>query len=291
MSRVLHKKMNRAAALYAVLHDIVADILAVSTQVTALVADFVTLDTDYDKNLVDVAAVRAQVIAAIDDDDEFRATYDAVATLKESVDLGSPEAFDDNQVVTSEAVPAQSATLTVAADPDTPRNLVFTATVGGALDALFTAVGTDQFGDAVTETFAVVSATPVSGVKAFMHVTSITATTVTTDTGENTIIVGAGAVLGLPVQITQVADCVIGTVAGVSEAVVAEATYHTVTMTSAPNGDARKVTITRDSVGAGAKTASDPGAITAGAVAYTGTAASLGVTAPEPKSTDPMVDN
>lgn len=313
MSRILHKKMNRAAALYAILYDLLADLNAVDAehdklvtdlatldaQVDAAVVDFASLDAEFDKNLVDVAAIRTQVLAMIDDDDNFRTAYDAVATLKEVVDLGSPETFDDNQVVTSEDIPAQGNTLTIAADPDTVRNLVFTATVGGTLDVVWTAVGTDQFGDAVTETFNTVSATPVVGVKPFCHVTSITATTVTTDDGVNTIIVGAGSVLGLPVQITQAADCVIGMVAGVSEAVVAEATYHTVTMTSAPAGDARKVVIMRDSVGATAKTASDPGAITAGAVAYTAAggltptagAATIGVTAPEPKSQDPMVDN
>lgn len=400
MSRVLHKKMNRASALYAILYDMVADILAVSTQVTAGVADFVSLDTEFDKvrtdlaaldaehdklvtdlatldaqvdasvvdfasvdvaidaliadlatldaevdavvvdfasvdaefdkNLTDVAAIRTQVIAAIDDDDNFRTAYDAAGKLKTVYNLGSPEAEDDNQVVTSEAVPAQSATLTIAASPDVPRNLTFTATIGGSLDALFTVVGIDQFGGAVTETFAVTAAPEVTGVKIFRSVTSITATTVTTDTGENTIIVGTGELIGLPVQITQAADVSAAWLNATIEGTppTGDATYHAVTLNSAVDGNVVEVVVARDSVGASAKTASDPGAITAGAVAYTAAggltptaaavaytaaggltatagaaavtagavaytaaAASLGVTAPEPKSRDPLVDN
>lgn len=214
-----------------------------------------------------VSALYALLYDLLADIEAEKTAYNALATVKEVVDLGSPETYDDNQVVTSEAVPVASATLTIAADPDTPRNLVFKATIGGSLDVLFTAVGKDQFGAAVTETFDVTGATT-TGVKVFAEVTSITATTVTDDTGENTIEVGAGAVLGLPVQITQAADCVIGMVAGVSEAVVAEATYHSVTMTTAPAGTARKVVIMRNSVGA-----------------------VVSSTAPEPKSSDPMVDN
>lgn len=411
MSRILHKKMNRASALYAILYDMLADLTSVSGGVVALdaehdkvvtdlatldaqvdaavvdfasvdvaidaliadlaaldaevdaavvdftsadvaidaliadlaaldaevdaaVADFVSMDVAIDAGQVDTAAVRTQLIAAIDDDDNFRTAYDAANKLKTVYSLGTPEGEDDNQVVTSEAVPAQSATLTIAANPDVPRNITFTATIGGSLDALFTVVGVDQFGEAVTETFTVDAAPEVTGTKIFRIVTSITATTVTTDTGENTVIVGTGALLGLPVQITQAADVSQAFLNDALEGTppTGDATYHAVTLASAPDGNAIEVVVSRDSVGATAKTASDPGAITAAAVAYTaaggltptavavaytaagglsptavavaytaaggltatgGAAAlgSIGVTAPEPKSRDPMVDN
>lgn len=282
MGTIRHKKMARSSALYALLYDLLTDLTTVRTAVT-------NVDTEYDKLVTAVNSIRTQLIAAIDDDDNFRTAYDAAAALKTRYSLGSPEAEDDNQVVVSEDIPAQSGTLTIAANPDVPRNLTFTATVGGSLDVLFTAVGVDQFGEAVTETFNVVSAAEVTGSKVFKTVTSITATTVTDDTGVNTIIVGTGSVLGLPVQITQAADVPQAFLNNVLEGTspTAEATYHSVTLNSALNGTEVEVVVSRDSVGATAKTAADPDANAAGAA----TIGSIASTAPEPKSTDPLVDN
>jgi hypothetical protein len=273
--------MNRAAALYAILYDLLADVNAVNVGVAAL-------DTKYDLSRADIASIRTQLIAAIDDDDNFRTAYDAAAALKTRYNLGSPEAEDDNQVVASTDVKTAAQTYTIAANPDVPRNLTFTHVVGGAIDLLYTVIGFDQFGESVTETFAATSSAEVTGAKIFKTITSVTMTTVTTDTGANTVICGTGALIGLPVQITQAADVVKAFLNGVKEATdpTGDATYHAVTLNSAPDGNEILVVVQRDGVGATAKTATDPDAITGGAAVL----GSVGVTAPEPKSRDPQVD-
>lgn len=86
--------------------------------------------------------------------------------------LGAFDAADDDLVVTAVAGTAANA-LTVAAQPDLPRTL--TATFAAGWDGGdITIVGTDMFGDALTETLTANPGGTTSSAKAFASVTSVT---------------------------------------------------------------------------------------------------------------------
>lgn len=115
-------------------------------------------------------------------------------------------------------------------NPDVPRNL--SVKYGAAWDGGdVTVVGTDQFGNAVSETFAF-SAGTVVGTKIFKTVTSASKTAI--GVGVATASIGTGNVLGL----TRVLAAAVGVVAvdGLTEAATWKTSASSVAPTSAPNG-------------------------------------------------------
>jgi hypothetical protein len=117
--------------------------------------------------------------------------------LMMSAFLGAPVVADPDRYVVS--VNLTNAALTVAAQPDCPRNVTVTVTdtTPGITAGTVTVVGTDAAGRAVTEAFDFSdfeSATAEVGTKIFATITSITAAGFTAlgGSGDETIIVGCG---------------------------------------------------------------------------------------------------
>jgi len=96
---------------------------------------------------------------------------------------------------------------------DTPRNLLYTLTdaSGTTLTGVFVVVGTDQYGDAATETTGTVTqATAVAGTQIFATITSIAITctnAAASDTADVGVAIAADvASFGLPEDLTAITD-------------------------------------------------------------------------------------
>jgi len=120
--------------------------------------------------------------------------------------LGSPIAATTNRIVSS--VNLTNTTFTIAAQPDIPRNITIavTDTTPSITAGTVTATGQDPSGVTVTEVLDLSSALTLTGTKIFAKVTSVVAAGVTVlgGSGDETIIVGVGAVIGLPSSIAAV---------------------------------------------------------------------------------------
>lgn len=123
---------------------------------------------------------------------------------------------------------------TAITNPAVPRNL--TATFGATFDGGdVTVSGTDQFGNAITETFAVATGTTVVGSKAFATVTSIAYAGGGVGThSTNVVSIGTGDKLGLSTKAANAFAILLTD--GVSEAVTVDATNSTFTPATVANG-------------------------------------------------------
>lgn len=123
------------------------------------------------------------------------------------IDLGAPDAADDNGIVESQDLTSAGVYSTLAfngvyGDPysnlkavlDVPRNVV----AGWTGSAVLTVTGKDEYGDVMVEASA--SGTTFTGKKAFKEITSIAVSGNVTS-----LTVGTGDVLGLPVYVDKVA--------------------------------------------------------------------------------------
>lgn len=125
------------------------------------------------------------------------------------VDLGAPVTAVTNGVV-SAAASVTNATVTLTTGNlalttlDAPRNLTY---VGGAttVTQVVTALGTDVYGDAMTESVTMNGTTAVVGAKAFSGVSSVVIAP-----GTGTVDVGFGNKLGLPFRVSSNAQIVGG---------------------------------------------------------------------------------
>lgn len=148
-----------------------------------------------------------------------------------AVDLVNPPLGVDNQIVASVAGNSAGTALTVAANPDIPRNLV--ATFGATYDAGdLTVKGVDQFGHPATEVLASNAGGTTTGSVAWRAITSVTRAVHGTTTG--TVKVGTGAKLGIGFKVKNSVH--LFTCDGVAEAATLDATNGTVTSTTAYNG-------------------------------------------------------
>lgn len=123
--------------------------------------------------------------------------------------FGAPVAVDDNRIVTSANLTNHS--YTIAAQPDVPRNITIdvTDTTPSLTAGLVTVTGTDPSGEAVSEVLDLADALTFVGTKIFASVTTAVASGLIAEdldgAGDETIIVGVGAVIGLPSPIADVA--------------------------------------------------------------------------------------
>lgn len=116
--------------------------------------------------------------------------------------LGTPVLADVDRIVTSANMKVGA--YTIAAQPDVPRNLTVTATAVDTADTMgtITFVGTNYDGQAISEVITPIAGSTVAGTKAFKAVTSATGAGWVIDASEgsnDTITIGVGTVLGLPV--------------------------------------------------------------------------------------------
>lgn len=124
--------------------------------------------------------------------------------------MGSPVDADDNRIVTT--VDWDDSTLTIAAQPDVPRNLTAVLTDANAsiTAGLLTFVGYDAQGRPITEVMDMEDGLTWAGVKIFATVTSaiITATAGTPLSGTDMVIVGVGDVIGTCIDLSVTSEVV-----------------------------------------------------------------------------------
>lgn len=129
--------------------------------------------------------------------------------------LGQPVVADDDRIVT--AVQIADGAQTVAAQPDTPRNITMQLTdANDSVTADVVATGVDPCGRTVTETMSPDGAgggKTLTGTKIFASVTSVVVSNTAGSAVGDDLIVGVGDVIGLPTDI-QSADAVIHTFLG-----------------------------------------------------------------------------
>jgi hypothetical protein len=105
--------------------------------------------------------------------------------------FSNPAAAAVDTIVASVAASVGAASLTIAAQPDVPRNITITA--DAAQTEICTITGTDQFGAAQTEAITFNGAATVAGTKVFKTVTAVSNAA---RSGAANISVGCGSILG-----------------------------------------------------------------------------------------------
>lgn len=123
--------------------------------------------------------------------------------------LGTPVVADTDKIVTT--VDMKVGSYTIAAQPDVARNITVTVTAVGTADTMgtITITGTNVAGQVITEVLTPIAGSTVAGTKAFKTVTSVVGAGWVIDAVEgtkDTVIVGVGTVIGLPIKILT-GDC------------------------------------------------------------------------------------
>ena len=118
------------------------------------------------------------------------------------VNLGAPRAVEVARAVSSTNMVVGA--YTVANQPDVPRNVSVSHTAVSTADTLGTILvtGTDYAGDPLTETLTPSNGTTVNGTKAFRSITSIVGAGWVIAAGNDTVTLGYGSLIGLPVQLS-----------------------------------------------------------------------------------------
>jgi len=127
--------------------------------------------------------------------------------------IGAPALVDDDLIVTSTNMKVGS--YTVAAQPDIPRNITVTVTAGATADTLgtITISGTNYDDDEISEVITPVAGSAVAGAKAFKTITTVVGAGWIIDAVEgtnDTIKVGIGNELGLPLMLDSAVDIMMG---------------------------------------------------------------------------------
>ena len=152
--------------------------------------------------------------------------------LPQLVDLGTPAASATTGILASLAGNSATLAFTISAQPATPRNLAiaFAASWDGGNVVL---TGTDQFGNAVSETIVAVAASTVVGNVAFKTLTSAVKTAVGVNAAAATA--GVGSKLGIARNLAAAVGIL--SVTGVPEAATFNTAFNTVLPgTNVPNG-------------------------------------------------------
>lgn len=131
--------------------------------------------------------------------DTLLARLNRLLTGVTNVFMGQPVLIDDNLIVTTHNIAAGD--MTVAAQPDVPRNLTFLLTDGDdSVTATITMKGLDLQGRPVEEVAQITTGTGKAwtGTKIFGQVDQIAVTDLSGEAPGDAIIVGVGNVIGLP---------------------------------------------------------------------------------------------
>lgn len=186
-------------------------------------------------------SIPLQVVELQMTDNGWRMLSPASGVLRKVI-LGTPRDDETNRAVTT--VSMKVGAYTIANQPDLPRNVTVTHTAVSTVDTLGTIVivGTDYAGAALTETLTPSSGVLVAGTKAFRTITSITGVGWIAGAGADSVILGYGALIGLPVALTASSGTVLGTLDTVVavKATTGSGVLATSTVAEA-SGDAAKV--------------------------------------------------
>lgn len=149
-----------------------------------------------------------------------RGMYGAKETFPSHLDLGAPIIATTNRIVTA-VDPNTAAALTIAAQPDVPRNLTYehSTDANGTLECNYTAVGLDMHGNVISE---VVNVGPgveiIHGTKIFAHVTSVTRAFVAgSGDAADRVRIGVGKLIGLGYALAAEADVLMTVLGGTLE--------------------------------------------------------------------------
>ena len=126
--------------------------------------------------------------------------------------VGAPVLADVDRIVTI-ANMKNTTSYTIAAQPDVPRNISIThATVAAGTDTLgtITILGTNILDQVISEVITPSADTIVYGVKAFKTVVSAIGAGWIIAGGNDTILIGVGTALGIPIQITAASQVLYG---------------------------------------------------------------------------------
>lgn len=120
-------------------------------------------------------------------------------------DLGSPAAADDDYLVESTNMKVGTYTLAHTNSPDVARNVTVTHAAVGAADTLgtITVTGKDLSGAVISEVITPQADATVQGAKAFKEYTSVVGAGWVINQGNDTIKVGYGNKLGLPITLSR----------------------------------------------------------------------------------------
>lgn len=158
---------------------------------------------------------------------------------------GSPAAASANYIV--ESTNMKNGAYTVAhATLDVARNVTVTQTAVGVADTAgtITVAGTNIYGEAISEEITPSAGSTVQGAKAFKTITSVTGSGWIINEGNDTIVVGTGGKLGLPVCLSRdtIVNAYLGGTRESTRPTVAfdddEVEKNTVLLNSALNGSA-----------------------------------------------------
>jgi len=144
---------------------------------------------------------------------ELNKAASKVNTTCRLYNLGSPALADDDLIVTSTNMKVGS--YTVAAQPEVPRNITVTATAGATADTpgTVTITGTNYDDEVISEVITPVAGSAVAGTKAFKSVTTVVGAGWAIDAVEgtnDTIKVGTGNELGLPLSLNSATEIMLG---------------------------------------------------------------------------------
>lgn len=126
------------------------------------------------------------------------------------VALGAPVVADDDRIVAE--VDWDDGTLTIAAQPDVPRNITAQLTdADNSTSGLLTVTGTDIAGRVISETMSPNGAgggKTLTGTKIFKTITSVVISGSSGSGDDDHLIVGVGNVIGVPVDLADTAEVV-----------------------------------------------------------------------------------
>lgn len=141
----------------------------------------------------------------------------SVTGLVRKFELGAPIAAAANTIVASANCKTTAHTLAITT-LDVPRNVSVTVTTAGSADVAhdYVITGTDYNGNALTETITCINGSTVAGTKAFKTVSSVVSAgwviNATSTSTADTVTVGVGALLGLPVSLASTTTTLLTTV-------------------------------------------------------------------------------
>lgn len=151
--------------------------------------------------------------------------------------LGAPALADDDLIVTTTNMKVGE--YPVAAQPEIPRNITVSVTAGDTADTMgtITITGTNYNDEVITEEIIPVAGNTVAGTKAFKTVTTVVGAGWVIDGAEgtnDTIVVGTGNELGLPLVLDSATEVMLGilgtTITATNPAVVTPATLEGTTI-------------------------------------------------------------
>lgn len=124
------------------------------------------------------------------------------ATVSRLYNLGAPVIADVDRIVTTTNMIV--GTYTVAASPDISRNITVSATAVGAADTMgtITVDGTNYLDAVISEVITPIAGSTVAGLKAFKTVTAVTGAGWVINEGNDTITIGIGNEIGMPIALT-----------------------------------------------------------------------------------------